>query len=179
MGRVTFDDIDESAFAVGFVAGGQIATDDRRVVVCPSAPADLLQELAAVTLPHRDDCRALETVAHPLSRRPVLERSDADGVNHHRNVELLCDEGLAQEHLGFVVEQDAAAADYQDIEPRNFGGELLARQFASRNRAFDIVAPCRVLGVSAEDSHLGRHRPAQFRDDALEDCLVTDVPAAV
>ncbi len=118
--------------------------------------ARVFQDLAGAALADRDHRRAAQPVLdHPL-HGGVAQRSGADRIDHHRHAVVVGEHDLAQEDLGLAVEQDAAAAQDQQVEALDLGQHLVARQLAHRHDALDLVARPRVLGVAGKNRDLHR-----------------------
>jgi hypothetical protein len=141
--------------------------------------ADVLQRLTRAALAHRDHRRAAEAVAHHGLHGRVLERPGADRVDHDRHPVLVRQHHLAQKDLRLAVEQNAAAAEDEQVEALDLGHDLVARELAHRDRTFDLVPRAGVVGVARKDRDLERQRTPQLFDDARENGLIAKIEAAV
>ena len=134
---------------LGLEQQGGVGGDDHLAV-----DADVLEHLAGAALAHRHHRGALQPLLDQALHGRVAQRARADRVDHHRHAVLVGQHDLAQEDLRLAVEQDAAAAEDQEIEASHLGQHLVARQRAHRHHPLDLVALAGVVGIAREHRDL-------------------------
>jgi len=103
---------------------------------------------------HRDERRVGETVTDQLALRLGDERPRADRIHHDRNPQLARERDLAEKRLCRAVEENAAAAQDEQIQSPQLLARLVAREVADADGAVDGVPLQGVVGVQALDGEL-------------------------
>ena len=77
---------------------------------------DLLEQLAGISIADGYDGGFVECITHTTTECRIDERARADRTNHDGRVRFMREQHLAEVHVGVAVIQDAAAAEYEEIE---------------------------------------------------------------
>lgn len=118
-------------------------------------------------------------IGYRFPRGRQRQRSRTDCIHHDGNPHRLRDGHFPEVDLGLAVVEDAPAAEDQQIEFFHLRPGFVTAHRTDRNRVLNLMAAEGVFRITRENSHLHRERRPKLLQDALENCLITQVQPTV
>jgi len=109
--------------------------------------SNVLEQPIALPIPHRDDGRPVQSLAHDATRPRIRERTRTHRVHDHGNPEFMREKHFPQIGLGIPVIKNAAPAQDEQVKPLDFPADFFSGQVSDRNGTLDLVPTQRILRV--------------------------------
>src|SRR5690554_1989898 len=105
------------------------------------------------TIPNGYDGRPVEPFCHQVPCIRIVQRAGTDGVNEHRDSNLVRNLDFTQVSLGFTVVQDPAPTQNEGVEPLDLDPHLFTAHHSCSDSTFNVVPPQGIFRVTCEDGY--------------------------